>query len=229
MYAEREAPLAGGVLWTSAAESDREFRIFPDGCMDLIWTGHELLIAGPDTGPQVGVLRRGEALTGLRFAPGTGPRVLGLPGHEVRDQRVPLDAVWDIALVRRLTEQFAVSSAPGRLLQELSAGLLAQADPPDPVVAQVLAELRAGGSVAAGAARIGLSERQLHRRCADAFGYGMKTLARVLRMQRAVRLVAASTPLAVVAADTGYADQAHLTREVKALTGVTPAALRTAG
>jgi len=54
----------------------------------------------------------------------------------------------------------------------------------------------------------------------------MKILARVLRMQRAVRLVSAGTPLVVAAADAGYADQAHLTREVKALTGVTPAALK---
>jgi AraC-like DNA-binding protein len=227
VFTELEAPAAGGWVWHNVAETDRDYRVLPDGCLDLIWTGRQLLIAGPDTGPQLGRMRAGQAFTGLRFAPGIGSRALGVPAHEIRDQRVPLDGVWDSALVRRLTERLASASSPARFLWELGAWRLAQADVPDPVVGLVLAELRAGGRVADGAARIGLSERQLHRRCADAFGYGMKTLARVLRMQRAVRLVSAGTSLATVAADAGYADQAHFTREVKALTGVTPAALKT--
>ncbi|WP_461029927.1 helix-turn-helix domain-containing protein, partial [Streptomyces sparsus] len=63
-------------------------------------------------------------------------------------------------------------------------------------------------------------ERQLHRRAVRAFGYGPKTLARVLRLERALTLARAGLPFARVAADAGYADQAHLAREVKALAGV---------
>lgn len=66
---------------------------------------------------------------------------------------------------------------------------------------------------------MGLSERQLHRRSLAAFGYGPKTLARVLRLVRALRLVREGVPPASVAVTTGYADQAHLSREVGALTG----------
>ena len=78
------------------------------------------------------------------------------------------------------------------------------------------------------AAEVGLSERQFRRRFHAAAGYGPKTLHRVLRFQRFVRQLDASagTPdLAAVAAEAGYADQAHLTRECNALAGMTPTAL----
>jgi AraC-like DNA-binding protein len=74
--------------------------------------------------------------------------------------------------------------------------------------------------VAAAAARSGLGERQLRRRCEAAFGYGPKTLARVLRLQRALELARRGVPFASVAAEAGYADQPHLAREVRALTGL---------
>ena len=76
------------------------------------------------------------------------------------------------------------------------------------------------------AAEIGLSPRQLRRRCHVVVGYGPKTLQRVLRFRRFVsQLEAGSSDLATLAAQTGYADQAHLTRECQALAGLTPAAL----
>jgi len=70
--------------------------------------------------------------------------------------------------------------------------------------------------------------RQLRRRFHDAVGYGPKTLQRVLRFQRFVRALDAcggACDLAASAAEAGYADQAHLTRECVALSGMTPAAL----
>jgi len=77
---------------------------------------------------------------------------------------------------------------------------------------------------------VGLSTRQLHRRCTVAFGYGPATLARILRFQRFVRSALGgghhrSVPLAGLAACAGYADQAHLSRECRAITGETPSAL----
>jgi AraC-like DNA-binding protein len=45
-------------------------------------------------------------------------------------------------------------------------------------------------------------------------------LQRVLRFDRAVRMARRGTELASVAYETGYADQAHLAREVRALAGV---------
>ena len=70
---------------------------------------------------------------------------------------------------------------------------------------------------------LGLSERQLRRRCHAAAGYGPKTLQRVLRFRRF--LAAAHGDLARAALDAGYADQSHLTRECTRLAGRPPAAL----
>ena len=72
---------------------------------------------------------------------------------------------------------------------------------------------------------LGISERQLRRRFAEAVGYGPKTLARVLRFQRFLGLAEAGGDLAGLAFAAGYADQAHLTRECVRLSGRTPAVL----
>ena len=71
-------------------------------------------------------------------------------------------------------------------------------------------------------AALGVSERQLRRRFADAVGYGPKTLARVLRFQRFLALARSGDELARLALTAGYADQAHLTRETRRLAGRTP-------
>jgi AraC-like DNA-binding protein len=69
---------------------------------------------------------------------------------------------------------------------------------------------------------LGVSERQLRRRFADAVGYGPKRLARVLRFQRFLGLAEHGGDLARLALDAGYADQAHMTAEVTELAGLSP-------
>jgi AraC-like DNA-binding protein len=71
-----------------------------------------------------------------------------------------------------------------------------------------------------------MSERTLRRRFEDAFGYGPKTLDRILRFHRFRRLQRQGEgSTALLAIEAGYADQAHLIRESRRLTGVTPTAL----
>lgn len=55
-----------------------------------------------------------------------------------------------------------------------------------------------------------------------AVGYGPKRLARVLRLRGALAAAHAGTELGRVAADAGYADQAHFTHDCRALAGVSP-------
>ncbi|MFD9378237.1 helix-turn-helix domain-containing protein [Streptomyces sp. NPDC059999] len=226
MYEERASPLVpGAVLWRSDGPGGA---VLPDGCMDLLWTGGRLLVAGPDTGPHPAGEIPGEApggtFWGLRFAPGTAPALLGVPAHELRDRRVELAGLWPGAEVRRLAERTGAYADPRDGLEELARARAADSGPPDPVAAAVRAGLRRGRSVAALARDVGLGERQLHRRSLDAFGYGPRTLGRVLRLQRALALLRIGTPQAQVAYAVGYADQAHLGREVRALTGRTPGA-----
>ncbi|MFF7212493.1 helix-turn-helix domain-containing protein [Streptomyces sp. NPDC008238] len=219
MYRERTSAVPGAVLWTRTAGAGTA-RVLPDGCIDLIWgedTG--LFAAGPDTTAHLSGSPPGTRYAGLRFAPGVGPAVFGPPAHELRDRRVPLDALWPGAEARRLTERVAAAADPGAVLESV---VLSRADrrASSPWGPEVAASLAAGARVGAVAEDAGLSERQLHRRCLDAFGYGPKTLARILRLQRALALARDGRPFADVAAHAGYADQAHLARDVRALAGV---------
>jgi AraC-like DNA-binding protein len=53
------------------------------------------------------------------------------------------------------------------------------------------------------------------------FGYAPKTLQRIVRFQRALRLARSGVAAVDVAVAAGYADQAHLSHDVKRLSGVT--------
>ncbi|MFB7615215.1 DUF6597 domain-containing transcriptional factor [Kitasatospora sp. NPDC056181] len=199
--------------------------VLPDGCMDLLWTRGRLLVAGPDTRahrPGAG----GEGpWAGVRFYPGTAPALLGVPAHELRDQRVGLADLWPGARVRRLTERVDAAPDPAAALEDLAVLLAVEAEPADPLLGAVVASLEAGRSVTATAESVGLGARQLHRRSLGAFGYGPKTLARILRLQRALALARSGVAFAQTAAVTGYTDQAHLARDVRELTGESLSAL----
>lgn len=224
MYQERRACLPGAVVWTRMLRSGGLTRIVPDGGMDVIWMDGDLIVAGPDTGPHMTRGSPGDRYAGIRFAPGVGPRVLGMPAAELRDVRVRLDALWPAGEVRRMTERIAAVPDPAAALESL---IIERSPDPlaDPLTMAIARALSAGRTVASVSGAAGLSERQLHRRSLAAFGYGPKTLARVLRLNRALAMARRGTPQASVAAAAGYADQAHLAREVKALTGVPLSAL----
>ncbi|MFE5711264.1 helix-turn-helix domain-containing protein [Streptomyces sp. NPDC056501] len=225
MYEERPALLDGAVLWTrTLASVSRPGRpvspVLPDGCMDLIWADGRLLVAGPDTHayvPEGNVAR----YAGIRFAPGEAPAILGVPARELRDRRVALGALWGEAEARRLGERIAEAADPAAALEALALRTAAGAPAPDPLLRAVVARLDAGRPVAETADAVGLAARQLHRRSLEAFGYGPKTLARILRLQRALALVRAGLPYAEAALRAGCADQAHLARETRALAGTT--------
>jgi AraC-like DNA-binding protein len=235
-YAEWQPPAAlrGPVacLWMSVIP-DRprgSGLILPDGCSDLIWEqGAGAWVAGPDTGPYTaGNPAPGAVIVGIRFRPAAGGLLLGLPLSELRDRRVPLDDVLaGQPAATRLSAGLRPADAAARLLD--LTGRLVTDGAADPAIAHAATLLRdPAARTEEVAALIGLSERQLRRRSQAAVGYGPKTLQRVLRFQRFVRLLDASPDLpdlAGAAARTGYADQPHLTRECRALSGHTPAAL----
>ncbi|CAM5715729.1 hypothetical protein SCALM49S_04688 [Streptomyces californicus] len=75
---------------------------------------------------------------------------------------------------------------------------------------------------------VGWSRKRLWSRFRSQLGLAPKHAARLVRFDHAARLLAAGHPAARVAASTGYADQPHLHREVRAFTGMTPTALAAA-
>jgi AraC-like DNA-binding protein len=211
------------VLWRrTVASAPKPSLILPDGCLDLLWDGQRLFVAGPDTTARWHQNPDLATYTALRFYGGTGPGLLGVPADELRDQTVGFEELRGSAEARRLIEQVAADPA-----RTLTTWLVEHASeqPMDPLGPRVFAMATAGRSVEQMADRVGLSVRQLHRRCQPLFGYGPRHLTRVLRLIRAVTEAAAGRPLAEVAVGSGYYDQAHLSREVRALAGTTPTGL----
>jgi AraC-like DNA-binding protein len=208
--------------------------VLPDACVDLIWQqGRGVFVAGPDTRPVPSALPPGTVLAGVRFAPGAAGPALGMPLSALLNQRVDaadLGTGTGAGLAR-----LPGSLAPGaalRMLAGLAAAMVADR-PADPLVTRAVWLLGQPAVAAAeAAARLGVSERQLRRRCQAAAGYGPATLRRILRFQRFLSRLDAVGPhghpgggLAALAADLGYADQAHLTRESRRLSGLTPVSL----
>jgi len=219
-------------LWINDLSGSRTERlqVVPDGCVDLVWTGETLSVAGPDTGPILDRMPCGAIVVGVRFHPGAASAWLRQPLREIVNVRVPLAEFWGDDATRLLDRAAACRSAK-QLADELEAFLVGRqaavglADPQIAFLRRAAGDncLPAGQRLDQLAAYMGLSERTLRRRCLDAFGYGFKTLHRVLRFQRFFRL--ASRPenhsLADMAGLAGYADQAHMTREVRRMSGMT--------
>ena len=226
------ASLRGHVrcLWINDLSGSRSewLQVVPDGCVDIVWTGEALCVAGPDTSPILARMPRGAAVAGVRFHPGAASAWLRRPLDEIVNIRVPLAEFW-----RDDATRFLARTAEGRGAKQLAADLedllvcrLAAVGLADPQIA-FLRRAAGDNCMPTGlrldqlAAHVSLSERTLRRRCVDTFGYGFKTLERVLRFQRFFRLAARPEKhnLADMAAHAGYADQAHMTREVQRMTG----------
>ena len=126
---------------------------------------------------------------GARFRPGAGGAALGLPLSELRDLRVGLDD-----LDRALAERLPADLEPREALRRLAEIALA-APPADAAVAEAARRLQQPQArVETLAGDLGLSERQLRRRCHAAAGYGPKTLQRVLRFRRFLAARTATSP-----------------------------------
>jgi AraC-like DNA-binding protein len=223
-------------VWVHRPGKSGADRVLPDACMDVIWDGARLFVAGPDTVPSPIAGRPGTAYAGLRFRPGRAPGFLGTPACELINDRVDLAEFWGRARADRMADQLAsapTAEAAANLLDHLVAQVGAK-EAPDPVVGALVGFLArqppANGTVRAASIALSVNERRLYQHCRAMVGYGPKTLERVIRFQRALRMAGASACLADLAARSGYADQSHLTRECRRLAGTTPSDLfKTAG
>jgi AraC-like DNA-binding protein len=204
-------------------------RVLPDACADIVFTGGRLVVAGPATLPDLVPATPGQDRCGVRFRVGLAGSALGLPAAELLDQVVPLAEIWG-AEGRRLEDRVAAAERP---LEAMIAGVAARiAGARDDVVREAVGRVRRGETSVERLARASaISERQLRRRFDRSVGYGPRTLRRVLRFQRFLAAARTAGPgsLARLAADAGYADQAHLARDCARLAGLAPGALLAEG
>lgn len=202
-----------------------EVVVVPDGCVDLVWRDGRLMAVGPDLVAAHPQLKAGETIIGLRFQPGAAAGWLGLPMDKITGLEVELRDLWGPGVQPAIDRLLAAPpSDRSLLLQALMVDLVPRMPDPAPDGLLMFRALQqpSGDEAAALPAlsdRLGTSERTLRRRSHHLFGYGPKTLGRILRFQRFGRLAGSTghSGLADLAAAAGYADQAHLSREVRSL------------
>ena len=215
-------------VWSAAARPDAPgviaHVVLPDGCLDLVFRHRRdtagrvevaaLVAVGPAGRAQTVPVLPGEAFVGLRFRPGWGGACLGVRAGELAGRAAAAQDVapWLAAIERRLAGT-RTSAEAAAALTDAGERLAPAARAPERRALEAVRLLRAsGGRIDAGeAARsLGVSPRTLRREVGEAVGLGPKALARVFRFRRALAL------------ESGYADQAHMARESRALGGFAP-------
>lgn len=180
------------------------------------------------------ILAAATGATGLVIAglhPWAGDALLGDELGGLTDRMVDLADVVGRPRVASLRDRVATAVSEEERLSAVEAFLrsLFRRHEPDPLVAACARRInRTGGRLAVDglAAELRVSGRHLRRRFARAVGIGPKAFSRLVRAQRALSALRLGWHGARVAVRCGYVDQAHLTRELKQITGRTPGALQ---
>ena len=230
---ERAAPvdLAEHVVCLWRGDVGEASILLPDECVDMYWVDGSVWVSGPETRSWPSAARTGTNSIGVCFRSGVASSLLGVAASELVDKRVRLDELWGDWAARELADRISSRhDDDGRAIEIENAvrRMVAGAWDLD-VLAMEVAETMSMArttSVRELARNAQLSERQLHRRCRAAFGYGPAFLLRINRVQRFVQLardVVQAPRLADLADAAGYTDQAHLAHDVRSIMGTTPA------
>jgi AraC-like DNA-binding protein len=186
------------------------------------------VIVGPQTfrGYDLHVAGRSRWVA-IHFVPGGLHRVFGIPVDELADCGVPAVDVGGRPmgeLGARLIEGEDDDARVALLDSYLRRALRRRARGASLLSPAVAGALATGRDVADVARESALSVRQLERRFRREAGLPPKLFSRIMRLQRAItwRERHPGVAWSHVAHATGYADQMHLVRDFRALTGETP-------
>lgn len=170
------------------------------------------------------------AMVGARLPAGALHRLLPTAQDRLAGQILDLDTVWR-EWTRLTCEQLSAAQPEGVLdIFENALEAIVPADSPsdiDRALESAVAWLQASGgcvSIERLAQHVGISRRQLERRFREHVGLPPRLFGRILRFQRAFHMLGRESG-AAIAAQCGFADQAHLVREVRRFAGVTPTLL----
>jgi AraC-like DNA-binding protein len=218
--------------WDLRGQPPHEQAILPHPNVNLGFEATGAAVFGIDTKIFTRRLSgQGKAL-GIRFRPGGFRPFFSEPVSTLNDRVVPARRLFGQAA----DEAWAVvmaDTAGDAVMIEAAAGLLRGARPAEDPLTEQAAALVALITTDRGLCRVaqlaeasGLSARRLQRLFADYVGVSPKWVMRRARLhEAALRAEAdgtASVNWAALAADLGYADQAHLTRDFTATIGVAP-------
>ena len=172
----------------------------------------------------------------MDLSPTGARRFLGLPLVELGDSVVPLaDLVPEVAAaLPEQLEELPTWDTRLKLVESLLARRILSSDVDTRRVDWALDRiLRTGGQVpiAELARELGHSRKHLSQLFRDQVGVPPKLVAQLVRLERVLAQARAdaSSSWTELALANGYSDQAHLTREVRRFTGLTPRGLRASG
>jgi len=197
--------------WEQRVAEARVQRVVPDGCADLLLRETSAEVVGVADEAALVSLPAGTRIRGVRIRPEAVAPSFGVTASELRNRTVDATDVVGARRSRALVAEPALDD----WIQSIE---------PDARAARAVRLLEVG-TVDEAAAALGLSARQLHRIFEVNVGVGPKAFQRVRRFQRFLQRAEAGVPLASAAADAGYSDQAHMSRDVRGLSGLTPARL----
>ena len=159
-------------------------------------------------------------------------RILAVPMHELQDQVLPLEDVLGPEVLQLEQRLFEAPDWATRLTlaESFLAARLEGVPPARPDVVRAWRRLEETGGrlrVEALARELRCSRKHLLAQFRDHVGPGPKTVARLLRFNRLLRLVERlpAPDWSALAFECGYSDQSHLSREVRRLAGCTPGEL----
>jgi AraC-like DNA-binding protein len=234
------------VMQSPAAESTSQERILPDGCTEIVFN-----LADPFSQPDPDGKTQRQPLTllvcqmrrllliaptgrvqlvGVRFRPGGAYPFLRLPQDEIADRVIALDLVWG-AMGRELESRIRESRTTAAIVRAIETLLLARlskhtANDEAELKAMDLI-LRSGGClpIESLAEKMGISFRKLDRRFNTRVGLPPKTLCRIIRFQRSLRMIERQNvrpDWVGIALECGYYDQPHFIKEFKMFAGTEP-------
>ncbi|MER7279604.1 helix-turn-helix domain-containing protein [Dactylosporangium sp. NPDC000244] len=186
------------------------------------------MIHGVARGRVTRVLSGRAAVLGVAFRPGVFRRYLNAPVDTITDRSLPAEAVFADLPPLDLTHLTA-DEEPAPPVDALNDYLLTglRPDPPGDEAARRVGEIAGSPDlrrVDQLTTRWAVSERHLQRLFAEHVGVSPKWVLRRFRLHEVTERMAARTPIdwAALAADLGYADQAHLTRDFTNMFGEPP-------
>jgi len=190
------------------------------------------MVIGPWTEPFVATLPSGTNILGARCHPGLASGLLGMPASELLNRSVPLCEVWGNAASAQFVRVADKTTLSAQILAMETALIrrVASAGPVDHATRAAICRMaqRPNARVEQLSEWLGMSSRQLQRRFVISAGYGPKMFQSVLRFQRLLNeahFAGTRRTLADLAANAGYSDQAHMTREIQRFANCSPASV----
>lgn len=223
--ARREHVLPTGAMHVVLRLDDEPVRLWNERGQDL--TFGTAVVGGMRSTYYVKELRPARTV-GAQLHPAASLPLLGVPADELGERHTRLEDLWDAqaaALRTRLLEARSPADALARFEATLESRL-PRARGVHPGIAHALVRFDALGEVTDVVRETGLSHRRFLTLFRRTVGIAPKRYCRVLRFQRALHGVLAGQALSSVAAEAGYSDQAHLTREFRELAGISPGTYR---